>query len=350
MRVDDAARRSLGVISLACLAILFTLLSFQGASAQSNPFGAPGGPATERPAAPGPEAAPGRPQSGVLSGFWNWIQETQASLHRQLAGAVRAFKAERGLTTAWLLVALSFIYGVVHAVGPGHGKAVISSYVLANERTMRRGIVLSFLASAVQATSAIVIIGILAIILNAAGMQIRQTAANLETGSYALIALIGAWMLISALRPGGGHCHGGHDHSEHDHSGHSHHSGCGHNHMPDPKELEGDWDLRKMAAIVLAVGIRPCSGALIVLVFALAQGIFWAGIVATFAMAIGTAITVSFLAVLAVGSKQLALKFANGDSRWADWIYRGTAIGGSALVLLLGLVLFIGSLGPARPF
>ena len=342
MCAEAFARRVLGVVAFAWLAILFSSISLQGAVAQSNPFGAPGAPGVERSAPAGPGAAPTRPERGMLSGFWNWVQATQANLHRQLAGAVRKLKAERGLPAAWLLIGLSFAYGVIHAVGPGHGKAVISSYVLANERTMRRGIVLSFLASAVQAISAIVIIGVLAIVLNAAGMQIRETAASLETGSYALIALIGAWMLIAQLRPGSGH----HDHG-HDHSGEA---GCGHNHMPDPKALEGDWDLRKMAAIVFAVGVRPCSGALIVLVFALAQGIFWAGIAATFAMALGTAITVSALAVLAVGSKQLALKFADGDSRWTDWIYRGTAIGGSALVLLLGVVLFIGSLGPARPF
>ena len=100
----------------------------------------------------------------------------------------------------------------------------------------------------------------------------------------------------------------------------------------------------------MAVGIRPCSGALIVLVFAIAQGILWAGIVATFAMSLGTAITVSSLAALAVGSKQLAYRIAGGEGRWTEWIYRVTAIGGSALVMLIGVVLFIASLRPARPF
>ena len=342
MRAEPVTRRTLVVLALACLAVLLTSFLSHGAQAQSsNPFGAPGQSAAA-PQEPGAAAAPAQSNPGLLTGFWNWVQATQANLHRQLAGAVRRFKVEQGLSAAWLLISLSFLYGVIHAIGPGHGKAVISSYVLANERTARRGILLSFLASAVQALSAIAIIGVLAIIMNAAGIRIRETAASLETGSYALIALIGAWLLIGQLRPGGGHHHHAHDNAEG--------AGCGHDHMPDPRALEGDWDLRRMAAIVFAVGVRPCSGALIVLAFALAQGIFWAGVAATFAMALGTAITVSALAALAVGSKQLALRFADGDNRWTEWIYRGTAIGGSALVLLLGVVLFIGSLGPARPF
>jgi nickel/cobalt exporter len=339
MRAEPITRRALKVLAFACLAILLSAFLGHGAQAQSNPFGAPGQTAAA-PEQSGTSQTASSPS--LLSGFWNWVQSTQANLHRQLAGAVRRFKTERGLSAGWLLISLSFLYGVIHAVGPGHGKAVISSYVVANERTARRGILLSFLASGVQALSAIVIIGVLAIAMNAAGIRIRETAASLETGSYALIALIGAWLLIGQLRPGGGHHHHAHDHGEG--------ADCGHAHMPDPGELEGDWDLRRMAAIVFAVGVRPCSGALIVLVFALAQGIFWAGAAATFAMSLGTAITVSALAVLAVGSKQLALRFADGDSRWTEWIYRGSAIGGSALVLLLGVVLFIGSLGPTRPF
>ena len=215
--------------------------------------------------------------------MWAWILTTQQNLHRQLATAVRGLKADGTLLAGWVLISLSFAYGVIHAVGPGHGKAVISSYVVANERTVRRGIVLSFLASMVQALSAIVIVAVLALILNAAGLRIRNAGqAALETASYALIALIGLWMLVSQFWPRAG----GHHHHHHGHD-HGDDASCGHVHMPDPGQLEGDVDFKKMAAIVFAVGIRPCSGALIVLVFAIAQGILWAGVMATFAMALG---------------------------------------------------------------
>ncbi len=107
---------------------------------------------------------------------------------------------------------------------------------------------------------------------------------------------------------------------------------------------------RKILAVVFSVGVRPCSGAILVLVFALTQGLFWAGVAATFAMAFGTAITVAALATLALGSRELALKLGRGGGAWASAVWTTCALGGSALILLFGATLFAASLGPARPF
>ena len=350
--------------------LLFICVTLGAASAQTSPFGVPAPGASQTDETPNsvPPAGQKRPQGReptFLERAWTAVLAIQRDLHRQLAGAVKMLKSDGGFAAAWLLASLSFIYGVVHAVGPGHGKAVISSYVLANERTVRRGVLLSFLAAIVQAFSAICVVVILAIVMNAAGLTIKATEGHLETASYALIALVGLWLVVSQLRrifAGNGehvhdHDHGhnhdhGHDHHHgHDHGhSHAHCDSCGHSHMPDPQDLEGKLSWRKAAAIVFAVGIRPCSGAVIVLIFALANGLFFAGVAATFAMALGTAITVSTLAVLAVGSKQLALRIAGDSGNWSGWILNGAALGGSVLVLMLGVTLFIGSLGPARPF
>ena len=308
-------------------------------------------------AAPNADATPGR---GAGS-WWQLLLDVQHKLHRQLAEAVKSLKTEGSLGAGFILVAVSFLYGVFHAAGPGHGKAVISSYVLANGATVRRGITLSFLAAIMQAITAIAIVSVLAIFLNAAGIQIRNVAQRFETASGLLIALTGLWLLALYLRrrvsplpaafvQADAHHHG-HDHGGHAHD-HAHHHdeacGCGHSHMPDPDAIGKTWSLSNAVAIVLAIGIRPCTGAILVLVFALTQGLFWAGVGATFAMAIGTAITVSTLAVLAVGSRDLALRFAG--NRWATGIYDVAAIGGSLLVMLLGAGLFWSSLGPAKPF
>lgn len=107
---------------------------------------------------------------------------------------------------------------------------------------------------------------------------------------------------------------------------------------------------RKILAVVVSVGIRPCSGAVLVLVFALAQGLFWAGVASTFAMALGTAITVSVLASMAIGSRKLALAAGSGNERWTEAVWTACAIGGALLVMTMGLLLFLASLGPARPF
>ena len=291
----------------------------------------------------------GGPVEAQSPGLWQQtlgrVHQVQRDLHRRLAAAVRAVN-EAGSGVATLsLMAISLLYGVFHAVGPGHGKAVISAYLLANERAVRRGIQLAFLASLVQGISAILLVGVLAALLDVAGVKVRESADILESASYALVALVGAWMLLSLLRGGGHHHHHDHDH-DHDHG-----AACGHNPAPDPALHAGGGKgvFSKAAGLVLAVGIRPCSGAVLVLLFALAQGVLLAGIAATFAMAFGTAVTVSLLAVLTLYSKRLALALVGARAGWVEAAYRGLAFLGAGLLLLLGAGLFWGSLTPAGP-
>jgi nickel/cobalt transporter (NicO) family protein len=339
-------RRSTGrLVALLLVAVLCAVYPSDGmaddsgqrilaqADGAQNPFGT----STPPGAAPAPPSEP-----GIFSQFWTWVQQTQQQLYRELAGGVRTLKQERAFSAGLALVLISFFYGVVHAIGPGHGKAVISSYALANERTARRGIILAFGSSIVQAFSAIVLVGVMAIALNAAGMSIRQKVGELETFSYALVAIIGAVMVFAAVRRMWRK-------RVQDHS-HGKDCGCGHAHMPDPGALQGNWSWRSAAAIMLAVGVRPCTGAILVLVFALTQGMLWAGILSTFAMSLGTAITVSGLAAAAVGSRELAARAGGPGSVWAERVQTAAALGGGFVVMILGVVLFAASLGPVRPF
>src|SRR5690606_8411512 len=156
-------------------------------------------------------------------------------LHRHLAAAVRGLK-EGGAGATALLIGLSLVYGVFHAAGPGHGKAVISAYLLANEQAVRRGVLLAFLASLVQALSALLLVGVLAVVLDMAGVAVRDSVGVLESASYLLVAAVGLWLLAGMLRrprPAPAHPHStGHAAShphDHDH-GHDHGHACGHNH------------------------------------------------------------------------------------------------------------------------
>ena len=113
-----------------------------------------------------------------------------------------------------------------------------------------------------------------------------------------------------------------HDHAiDHDHHGHHHAPGEACDHIVDARQLAGPFSWRKVMAVVFSVGIRPCTGAILVLVFAVTQGLFWAGVAATFAMAFGTAITVAVLATLALGSRELALKLGGANGRWANAVW-----------------------------
>jgi nickel/cobalt transporter (NicO) family protein len=292
----------------------------------------------------------------------SWLLDLQRRLQTDLAGAVRALKTgENSWLAALTLIGLSFLYGVLHAAGPGHGKAVISSYVVANRQTVRRGVILSFAASLVQALSAIGMVTVLAIGLNAAGLQIKAAVHQFEIASSMLVMLAGLFLLalqmqrhLPVWRPAGAVAEGipipvpDADERSHHRDAHCGSCGHGHAHMPGAEDLAGPWSLRHAAAIVLAVGIRPCTGAILVLIFALTQGMFWAGVLATFAMALGTAITVSALAVLAVGSRDLAVRLVGG--RWADRIHGAAGIGGALLVVGFGAILLYGALYHPSPF
>lgn len=371
--------RSFAALGAVLLCLMLSLGALAQSEPQKSPFGVPLAPG-QTAAAPAQKA-----ERSFLGDLWSYVLTQQQRINRELAGAVRQMKTGNVLDATLLLAFLSFTYGVLHAAGPGHGKAVISSYVLANEKTVRRGIMLSFLSAFFQALSAIAIVGVLAIALNATSLQISATEKWIETISWGFVALIGVWLLYGQLRAifnrrrvaaaaaasahaqhepvhahagcgcGHDHQHHEHDHSHnhavahtHDHHGHQHDADgacCGHAHMPDPKQLEGPLSWSKAIAIALSVGIRPCTGAILVLIFALSQGLLIAGVFATFAMALGTAITVSVLASLAVGSRELAKRVAGGESRMAGAVATGAGLLGSTLVLLMGATFFVASLG-----
>lgn len=334
------------------------------AAAQTSPppaFGAPAERHSAPPAfaSPQPEATVSRAaplqSRGPLGGVVSWVAQTQQKLQRELATAVKRLKQGNAVGAALFLVGLSFVYGIVHAAGPGHGKAIISSYVLANEETVRRGILISFLAAGLQGLTAVLLVGVFLVALSATGFQVNAWVRQLETVSYGLVFLVGFYLLVTELvrlwrRRTRGQAarehHHRHDH-EHDHD-HENCEACGH--IVDARDIAGPLSWRKTLAVVVSVGIRPCSGAVLVLIFALTQGLFWAGVAATFAMALGTAITVAVLATLALGSRELVLRLGKGNAQWVDGVWTICAIGGALLVMTIGLLLFAASLGPARPF
>lgn len=352
-------------------------------------------------------------------GLFTYVNDKQQAFYRALTGALKAMREDPA--RLWTLVGLSFAYGVFHAAGPGHGKAVISSYMIANEVALRRGIVLSFLSSMLQGASAILVVGLAYVALRGTTVTMTEATRFLELASYLLVAAFGAWLLwrkigarLTGRDPHGhhhGHAHAGHghhhhpdhepmletgrpalalaavdgqnvhasaqaghaaharrhddhdrhdhvgrhhhhdhDHHGHDHHAHTHHHGpdevcatCGHLHAPDPTRISGkDFSLREAWSAVVAVGLRPCSGALLVLSFSLLNGLYLGGLLSVLAMAIGTAITVSALAIMAVSAKGLALKFA-GSSR-ADTVGFTIEVLGASFVLVIGVVLFLAAI------
>jgi ABC-type nickel/cobalt efflux system permease component RcnA len=213
-----------------------------------------------------------------------------------------------------------------------------------------------------QALVAVVLVGICAWLLNATAQTMCGAEKAIEIASYALIAAFGARLVwtkgggfmraLQAKRPqpalAVAHHHHDHGHHHHDHGHHVHDEHCGHSHGPMPDELAGPGGWQRGLGAIFAVGLRPCSGAILVLVFALAQGLFWAGIAATFVMGLGTAITVATIAVLAVSAKDVARRLSGGSEGGGTLIMRGIEFGAAGLVLLFGLGLLLGYLAAER--
>jgi nickel/cobalt exporter len=356
-------------IALAAIAVGCTIGI---ASAQGAPFGAPH-------------------SAGAMSasGLMGWIFAEQAAFYRSLSGYIRAAKEDG--SAMWGLFGVSFLYGVFHAVGPGHGKAVISSYLVANDETWRRGVVLSFASAGIQSVVAIVIVAIAAVLLGATARAIGLTVHLVEIVSYGLVILIGLRLLFVkgrafllalreltwtrapalafasapvakgpsaaksattlglseassgafAMRGGqfmvdgctaqGFHCHDDH-----------HASAWAHAHGPQPAELAGSGGWRRGLAAVIAVGLRPCSGAIIVLIFALAQDLFWTGVGATLIMGLGTAVTVAAIATAAVSARQIASGVAMSRAGLGLLAMRAIEVGAAALIVAFGILLLAG--------
>ncbi len=284
---------------------------------------------------------------GSAQGVSGWILAREAGFYRLLSGAIRAAK-QRG-AAAWGLAGLSLAYGIFHAAGPGHGKMVIASYMLAHERALRRGLVIAFGGALLQGFSAVAIVGIGAIVFKATAKHMTAAANAVEIASYAGIAVLGAALvymkgaaLLSAWRTmpavaaaGAARAFLADDCADN----HVHGPGCSHFHAPDPRTLGAGFSWKSALLTMMAAGSRPCSGAILVLVFALAQGIFSTGVFAVLAMSLGTAITTAALASTAVLAKNAAVKYSKAGSGRGLIAGRMFEAGAALAVLGLGLVL-----------
>jgi len=340
-------------LGIAAVVVMLALDGVAHVLMAQNPFGGP---------RPGAAAEP------QIGGIVGWILAKQSEFYREISSTIRAAKSDG--SAVWTLLAISFAYGIFHAAGPGHGKAVISSYLVANQETARRGIVLSFASALMQSLVAVVIVGICAWLLNATAGTMCNAEKVIEIASYALIAAFGARLVwtkgggfigalqverplpaMAAAAPPHHHDHGHrhhHDHHHGDNHDHVHDEYCGHSHGPTPNELAGPGGWRRGFGAIFAVGLRPCSGAILVLVFALAQGLFWAGIAATFVMGLGTAVTVAIIAVIAVSAKDLARRLSAGREGGGALVMRGVEFAAAGLVLLFGLGLLLGYVAAER--
>jgi ABC-type nickel/cobalt efflux system permease component RcnA len=268
--------------------------------------------------------------------------DLQRDLHRDLAAAMRAVEVSGG-SAFWSLIGLGFFYGVFHAIGPGHGKVVISTYLATHESRLARGITLSLLSSLMQGLTAILLVGGVALIAERSLRDSQSIGIQLEALSYGLVMSVGLFLIWRGFwRLRASYKRHGHRPEE----GHGHTSCC-HGHGPSASQLEAPMSFCEFFPMILSIGIRPCSGAILVLVLAFALQQLPAGIAAVAAMSLGTGLSISALAALSVYARNGAIAFANAfemEGQSLGRLINLAAIIGGVLIVFFGGTLLAATL------
>lgn len=310
------------------LVLALLLIAAAGAAAQSrNPFGS---------SSPGAPPAPPTERRVEAPGFFAAITQQITVWQRQvierLSQDIRAYKETGALAPALAILLVSFLYGVFHAVGPGHGKVVTTSYFTANRAGFAQGLAMTGMISVVQAVSAVAIIGILAIFFSFGPTRIVDNVTYVEATSHALIVMVGLYIAWGGVIGRG--C--AHDRGHHDH-GHAH--AHGHHHPPAP--TAGFWS---MAGAAVSAGIRPCTGAILVLLFTLSQGIFEVGVLSAFVMGLGVFLVLAALGLGVIYARRTIGKAGAGRPRLANFAHRAAGIAGGLVIVVFGALLLFETL------
>lgn len=328
-----------------------------------------------------------QPMGGPLAPIFLYVNYEQQAFYRALTKSIEAMRQDPW--QLWTLIGLSFAYGIFHAAGPGHGKAVISSYMVANEIELKRGIGISFVSALIQGLVAVLVVAAAYFVLRGSGITMTMATNAMEIASFVMVILFGCWLMFRKLRgmirsraqrpeiqlatsagpismslfegaatgtdsargfsrsraampaADGYQCYD----PAHATGDGAYCEACGHAHLPDPKMLSNErFSAREAWSAIIAVGLRPCSGALLVMTFSMLNGLYLGGLLSVLAMSIGTALTVSLLAIIAVFAKGTAVHFTGKGSKLSAWVGNGIEIFGALLVICTGVILLGASL------
>ena len=255
-----------------------------------------------------------------------------AHLQREFNHAVAVRVREAGRDGSWQnwagLMTLSFLYGVLHAVGPGHGKTVVASFLLARPGRVRLAVGLGAGVSLIQGAVAILSVGALGLAFGAAGLDVSGHTPLLEAVSYGLILLIGLvllWQALAGADDGAG-------------------CGCSHVHEHVHEHDHGHAGRALPVGVGLGAGLIPCPSAVILMLFAIANGAFFLGVQATLALAAGMALTVAAVGVLSVFARRGLLRLGDRLRPGENTVERGLRLAGALMISGLAGLMLAGSL------
>jgi len=284
---------------------------------------------------------------GLASALWasgvdpdavaRWLQDGRLALQHRLSDAMAG--ARNGMDIAGVLGALTtgFGYGALHAVGPGHGKAVVSTYVLGAERRMWRAVALAVASALIQGLVAVVLILGAAELLGMTRRATFEAAAWVERGSYLLVVALGLWIAGRGLfgrTPSHDDC-----------------AVCAPVGRLSSFSVTGGElrDRRTWWAALATIGIRPCSGALLVLVLGESLGLRGLAVAVVAAMSLGTALAVAGLAGAVSSLRETLVRAVGGSEERVQVLRRGLSVAAGLGLVALGATLLVAASGPKHP-
>lgn len=274
----------------------------------------------------------------TLHSHWNafiqWCLASQITLHRYLVMYLLQLNNHQYSGGLWLLTG-AFFYGVLHAIGPGHGKFIVTTYLSTNKESLLAARVVPFIGSLMQGVSAILFVFILAVWFNLASGDLSTSRWYVEKISAVMIGAFGAFVIYQALkslRPPKMTVRAIKPLHQHDEQ-----CGCGH-HGVGADLAQGDWKTR--LGVILAIGARPCSGAIMILMFSNALGIVTWGMAAVMTMALGTALSIMGLSLAVRYARERTVAFFGGGSS-LSWLMPLVKIVGGVALILFATVLFL---------
>ena len=273
----------------------------------------------------------------------------QREVNQQMSGLLKAV-AENPTKAGGSLLAFSFLYGVLHALGPGHGKIVIATWLATHPSRLKSSIGLTLASSLLQGGVAIALVVVVLSLLRLPARQLHISSFWLEKGSYALVGVLGLLLCWRALKKLRALLHKPQFRAFTPHHEHTANCGCGHQHLPTQAQLQNGDDWRARLMVVLSMGMRPCSGAIMVLLFSKVMGVFGWGMLSALAMAAGTSLTISSLALLVHSFRQLAVKLSGNKTPvlWRQVGWTTLALAGGMILLVAAVTMWMSAVPVGR--
>lgn len=262
------------------------------------------------------------------------LQTWQRDLTRSISQML-SLAHEQPLNALLSVSAASMSYGFLHAIGPGHGKVIMVSYLSTHPTKMKTSLLLSISAALLQALVAIVLVTTLLFVLETSMREINAKASYLIDASFVAMILLGLHLAWKSIR--------NFIKQKSEVKMHHHACGCGHKHHASPADIDQAKNLKDYIGIVFSIGIRPCSGALLVLIFAKSLGFYWLGMIGAIAMGMGTGAAISLLAFVSLkGGAWLSrfIKPASQGSQWRELLLR---LGAASFICVMGVIMMQGT-------